>query len=97
MPCKHGNRENIDKSKEYYKKQKEYDLFRELWHSLVNRVYATDDEEEGFNALTEDEKIYFAVGVLDGEVYNGGMLQFFSNSSGSLFQKVLNRARIVKC
>ena len=89
MPCKQGNRENIENSKEYYKKQKEYDPFRELWHSLVKRVHATDDEEAGFNALTDDEKIYFAVGILDGEVYNGGMHQFFSNSSGSLFQEVI--------
>jgi len=89
MPCKQGNRDNIESSKEYYKKQKEYDPFRELWTSLVTRVHSTNDEGEGFRNLNEDEKIYFAVGILDGEVYNGGMHQFFSNSSGALFQEVV--------
>ena len=83
MPCKQGIRENIEASKEYYKKQKEYDPVRELWKSLVSRVHQTD---EGFSGLNEEEKIYFSVCVLDGETYNGGIEQFFSNSSGEYYK-----------
>lgn len=96
MPCKQGIRQSIERSKEYYNKQKEYDPFRELWLSLVDRVHSTDNEEKGIETLTEDEKIYFAVGILDGEVYNGGMHQFFSNSSGALYQQVINGLSLLK-
>lgn len=87
MPCKQGIRENIEKSKEYYRKQKEYDPVRELWTSLVNRVYKTDS---GFAGLSEEEKTYFVVCILDGETYNGGIEQFFSNSSGEYYSRVLD-------
>jgi hypothetical protein len=86
MPCKQGNRENIEASKEFYRKQKEYDPYRELWNSLVDRAYKDD---KGYENLTENEKIYFYIGILDGEVYNGGMHQYFSNSSGELYQETL--------
>lgn len=87
MPCKQGNRESIESSKEFYRKQKEYDPFRELWTYLVDKVHMNDDN---FHILSEEEQVYFAVGLLDGEVYNGGMHQFFSNSSGDLYDEVVN-------
>ena len=49
-----------------------YDPFRDLWHSLVNRDYKS---AEGYSGLNPDERTYFSVGLLDGEVYNGGMHQ----------------------
>ncbi|WP_448547683.1 DMP19 family protein [Thalassotalea fusca] len=87
MPCKQGNRESIESSKEFYRKQKEYDPFRELWTYLVDKVHSNDDN---FYILSEEEQVYFAVGLLDGEVYNGGMHQFFGNSSGDLYDEVVN-------
>lgn len=87
MPCKSGNRENIERSKEYYKKQRELDKtcpFRALWKELINKVHHT---EGGFSFLSEEEQLYFAVNVLSGEVYNGGFDQFFTNSSGSYYRK----------
>jgi hypothetical protein len=82
MACKQGIRKNIEASKKYYEEQRKYNPMRELWTSLVMRVHKTED---GFEGLTQDEKIYFAVGVLDGEVYNGGFDQYFWNSSGGLY------------
>lgn len=87
MPCKQGNRENLERSKEYYRKQKEYNPVRELWLSLVNRVHKTD---QGFVGLNQTEKLYFSVCVLEGEVYNGGFHQFFSNSSGEYYSHVVD-------
>lgn len=87
MPCKSGNRENIERGKEYYKKQRELDNtcpFRALWKELISKVHHTDG---GFNSLSEDEQLYFSVNVLSGEVYNGGFDQFFTNSSGAYYRK----------
>ena len=86
MPCKQGTRESMEQSKEFYRKQKEYDPHRELWTYLVKKAHATDD---AFKSLSKEEKIYYAVGVLEGEVYNGGMHQFFSNSSGALYLEAI--------
>ena len=57
----------------------ETDPARIYWRALVERVYKT---ETGFEGLSEPEKKYFAVCCLEGEVYNGGFDQFFSNSVG---------------
>jgi hypothetical protein len=82
MACKQGIRQNIEASKKYYEEQRRYNPVRELWVSLVKRVHQT---ENGFEGLSADEKIYYAVGCLEGEVYNGGMHQFFTNGSGALY------------
>ena len=82
MPCKNGIRNSIEESKEYYARERELDKtcpFRALWSDLVDRVYKTDT---GFDSLTDSEKLYYAVSVLSGEVYNGGFVQYFDNSSG---------------
>ncbi len=96
-PCDQGTRESIEKSKKYYKKQKEYDPHRELWISLVKRTHREDGgfDRDGFDRLSPNEKLYYSVTVLDGEVYNGGMHQFFSNSSGSLFKEVVKGLEIL--
>lgn len=86
MPCKNGYRKNIEQSKEYYKKERELDgtcPFRALWRDLVKRVY---DSSKGFEALSEDEKQYFAVGILDGEVYSGGFVQYFDNMPSEYYR-----------
>ena len=87
MACKQGIRKNIEDSKRYYQEQRKYDPYRELWKSLVHRVYST---ESGYRGLNHAERLYWSVGVLDGEVYNGGFDQFFSNSSGELYQDVID-------
>jgi hypothetical protein len=87
MACKQGIRKNMEESKEYYRQLKEYDPYRELWTSLVRRVHRT---EEGYAGLTDDERAYFAAGLLEGEVYNGGMDQFFSNHSGEVYEDAVN-------
>jgi len=82
MPCKNGNRKNIEQAKEYYKRERELDKtcpFRALWRELVVKVYK---QEGGFSSLTEEEKLYYAVNTLGGEVFNGGFVQYFDNSSG---------------
>ena len=89
MPCKSGKRESIEAAKRWHKEQRERektDPFRILWHALVHRVHETS---EGFSGLSEAEKRYFAVGLLEGEVYNGGFEQYFFNHSGSHYKYAL--------
>ena len=81
MACKQGIRESMEASKEYYSKLKEYDPHRELWKWLVAEVQA----DQGLATLSDAHRHYFAVSMLEGEVYNGGFHQFFWNSSGAFF------------
>ncbi len=73
MPCKNGTRKSLDTAKRYYEEQKKYDPWRELWTSLVKRAYTVD---EGWKQFSTPERLYYAVSILDGEVYNGGMHHF---------------------
>lgn len=93
MACRQGIRESIEQSKEYYRKQREYDPYRELWVYLVKKVHG---EENGFENLTKEEKLYFTVSIFEGEVYNGGMHQFFSNSSGEYYEEAVKGLKALK-
>jgi len=72
----------MEASRAYYESLKEYDPFRELWKSLVER----SSQDRSLGQLSSEEQRYFAVGLLEGEVYNGGFDQFFWNSSGDYYQ-----------
>jgi hypothetical protein len=52
---------------------------RKLWLDLVRRANGAPN---GFESLSEAEQLYFAVGLLQGEVCNGGFDQYFFNGSG---------------
>lgn len=86
MPCHTGTRGRIEAARERYREERERDRtdpFRALWRDLVHRVHQTPS---GFEGLSEAERRYFAVCLLEGEVYNGGFDQYFSNSSGSHYK-----------
>ncbi|WP_199805623.1 DMP19 family protein [Bradyrhizobium lablabi] len=85
MPCKAGTREALEAGKRRIREEREQELtdpLRKLWRDLVRRVYDTKD---GFAGLSEAEKQYFAVGLLDGDIYNGGFDQYFFNSSSTYY------------
>mgnify|MGYP006169185315 CR=1 FL=1 len=84
MPCKGGYRENIEHGKQRAEQHRQYLASPEAlyWSSLVARVHRSD---EGFAGLTLAEQHYYAVSVLKGEVYNGGVEQYFGNSSGDFY------------
>ncbi len=86
MPCKTGTRKSIEAAKVRITEQREREIsdpFRILWRELVRRVH---QNELGFDGLSEPEKLYFSVGLLDGELYNGGFYQYFFNHSGSYYE-----------
>lgn len=81
MACKQGIRASMEASREFYQKLKEYDPHRELWKWLVGKAQS----DPGLATFSEAHRHYFAVNMLEGEVYNGGFDQFFSNSSGAYY------------
>ena len=82
MPCNTGTREAIDAARQQRIADREYERtnpFRKLWLLLVSRV---NDSPYAFDALSESEKLYFAVGLVELELYNGGFEQYFYNFRG---------------
>jgi len=85
MPCKGGYRESIEEGRRYIREQRERrltDPYWKLWISLVEQVHHSPT---GFDGLSHRQKLYFAVRLLEGEVYNGGFHQYFFNNSGSYY------------
>jgi len=92
MACKQGIRESMEASREYYRKLKEYDPHRALWEWLV--AQAQVDPSLGF--MADAHRHYFAVGLLEGEVYNGGFDQFFWNSSGDYYSDAVAGLKVLE-
>ncbi len=86
MACKQGIREHVEAAKIYYQRQRQPDPFRDFWTSLVHRVH---DAPDGFFRLSHPEQTYYLGTVLQGEVFNGGVGQFFDNSSGDFYRETL--------
>lgn len=85
MACKKDIRKSIEASRAYYRHQKAHNPFHELWKSLVQR----SSEDRALIGFSREERIYFAVTLLSGEIYNGGFDQFFSSSSGDYYATAL--------
>lgn len=86
MPCKNGTRKSMDAAKKRAKKEKEIERtchYRALWRDLVEKVYS---QNGGFNSLSKSEQLYYSVNVLNGEVYNGGFDQYFTNTSADNYR-----------
>jgi len=89
VPCAMGYRESLEQGRLFYEEQKrrESDPDVLFWRSLCKRV---DNRALGFNSLPGPEKLYFAVCLLEGEIYNGGFDQYFTNSSADYFDYALS-------
>jgi hypothetical protein len=85
-PCKRGFRKNIEDGKVRQAEQKQAranpDPATRYWRSLVKQV---SHSPGGFAGLSAENQTYFAVCLLEGEVYNGGFHQYFDNSSGDYY------------
>lgn len=85
MACKQGIRKDLEASREYHERLKDYDPVRELWKSLVNR----SAENAFLNSWTGPEKLYFAVRLLEMEAYRGGLESYFFNSSADYYDHAI--------
>ena len=57
------------------------ELFDAVWTRTEKAVSTKDDLLEGFNSLSEEQRIFYALYYLEMEVNNGGLCQFFVNPS----------------
>ncbi len=57
------------------------ELFNAVWARTESIVSSKEDLSEGFDSLNEEQRIFYAVNYLEMEVNNGGLCQFFVNSS----------------
>jgi hypothetical protein len=84
-PCKRGFRKNIEDGKLRHAERKRArenpDLATRHWRWLVREIYQTP--------VSAENQTYFAVTILEGEVYNGGFHQYFGNSSGGYYADAL--------
>ncbi|MEI8363711.1 MAG: DUF4375 domain-containing protein [Betaproteobacteria bacterium] len=55
---------------------------RMYWIALVDKVCSAPDD---FLCLSPEELTYYAVSLFAGEIDNGGIHQFFTNSSGDIY------------
>lgn len=71
------------------------DLYEAVRVRIDNKVFATEDMAEGLGKLSADEIIFYAVNTLDMEVNNGGLCQFFVNSSRVLAPVIGNCLAVI--
>ena len=86
LPCKNGYRESIEQGKEYREREKELDRtcpFRAKWREVEGKVIDADGE---LILLDEDEKLYYSVQIMIGEIHNGGFSQYFFNSASDHYR-----------
>lgn len=57
------------------------ELFEAVFSRTEHKVDSFDELEDGVNSLNNSQKIYYSVNWLEMEVNNGGLCQFFVNSS----------------
>jgi hypothetical protein len=85
-PCKRGFRKNLEEGKVRAAERKKAlanpSPAAKHWRWLVRQVY---DSPDGLGRLSAENQLYFAACLLEGEVYNGGFDQYFSNSSGGYY------------
>src|SRR5262245_26049747 len=88
MPCKQGTRKTIDNARLQYAERKKAEANpspeTKHWRWLVRQV-----RDGGFDGLSPENQLYFAVCLLEGEIYNGGFEQYFHNSSANYFAQAL--------
>jgi hypothetical protein len=86
-PCKRGFRTRIEEGKRRQAERKAAqanpDPATKHWRWLVRQA------PDGLAGLSAENRTYFAVCLLEGEVYNGGFHQYFNNSSGGYYADAL--------
>src|SRR5262245_17361629 len=61
-----------------------------LWPDVVRTVFHDSPRAAHPERLTEAVRTYYFVGCFHGELVNGGMSQFFSNSAGNYSRETLS-------
>ena len=90
--CVAQNADPMARARALFEKMKQPDPQSVFWGDVVNRVYKTP---AGLGSLNAQEQVYFLVSCAEGEVYNGGLHQFFFNSAGNHYRKTVEALRLL--
>ena len=71
----------IDMSTEELSALSDDELYEAVIARLDHKINEYDDMQEGINSLSYKQKVVYSVSYLEMEVNNGGLCQFFVNSS----------------
>lgn len=71
------------------------ELFEAALFRIEHKVDSYDDWEEGVNSLNNSQKIFYSINWLETEVNNGGLCQFFVNSSRMVAPNVSEYMNII--
>ncbi len=66
-----------------------------LYEELLGKVYNEITFEEDLSLLDENERVFYVLYTFDLEWCNGGLCQFFSNSSGEFAPYISDYLKIV--
>ena len=66
-----------------------------LWSDMVHEVYRDSPRHAHLERLSPSAQVLFDTGCYFGEIVNGGMSQFFSNSSGNRAHETLAALRTI--
>jgi hypothetical protein len=64
-----------------------------LWPHLVDIIFRDSPRQAHPERLTQPARTLYLVGMFEGEVINGGISQFFSNSAGNYAHETLEALR----
>ena len=64
--------------------QTDEELFEQFYSQTLDMSYEFSDEAEAYDSFGTARKVLYALSIFDMEVQNGGLCQFFVNSSGEL-------------
>ncbi len=71
----------------------------ELYDALYTKILITDmkdkDVLEYYNELNGTKRVFYVISYMDMEIQNGGICQFFENSSGDLSDYVIENLEII--
>jgi len=69
----------------------------EFYIAIITRLqYKVRTNNSDINPLNEEEKIVFETDIYDSEINNGGLCQFFTNSSSLVAPYISNNLKILK-
>lgn len=60
------------------------DLYEAVYFKLLDFVESYENEESALAVMNENQKVFYVLSLYDSEVQNGGLAQFFANSTSFL-------------
>ena len=74
----------------------EKDDLNEIFYGLMENHFP-DYDEDSFELLDEVSKTFVLISVMDGQIHNGGVIQFIDNGSGNYFHETIDAAQKIGC